>query len=189
MQPGPTDGKTEKEGFTLLMTKMGETTSESVLKGEKIAIKTAEGWKSSTEVAGGGQQGQRNPAAFAARALRNFKSPAAQLENLAGKTKEVKSEGEGAYTAELTEEGAKELMSFGGRGGGGGQNAPTVADPKGSLKVWLKDGLPTKYEVTVSGKMTFGQREIAINRTTTTEIKDVGTTKVEVAEEAKAKLQ
>jgi hypothetical protein len=80
-------------------------------------------------------------------------------------------------------------MSFGGRGGGGGQNAPTVADPKGSLKVWLKDGLPTKYEVTVSGKMTFGQREIAINRTTTTEIKDVGTTKVEVAEEAKAKLQ
>ena len=187
-QAGPTDGKTEKDGFTLLSTKMGETTSESVLKGDKIAIKTAEGWKSSTEVAGGGQQGQRNPAAFAARALRNFKAPAAQLENLAGKTREVKSEGEGAYTAELTEEGAKELMTFGGRGGGG-QNAPQVAEPKGSLKVWLKDGLPTKYEVTVSGKMTFGQREININRTTTTEIKDVGTTKVEVPEDAKAKLQ
>jgi hypothetical protein len=186
-QPGPTDGKTEKDGFTCLSTKMGETTSESVLKGEKIAVKTAEGWKAAADVTGGGgQQGRRDPAAFAARALRTFKAPAAQVENLAGKTREIKSEGEGAYSGELTEEGAKELLSFGGRGG---QNAPQVADPKGSLKVWVKDGVLSKYEVTVSGKVTFGDREIAINRTTTTEIKDVGATKVEVPEEAKAKLQ
>lgn len=185
MQPGPTEGKTEKDGFTVLSTKMGENTTESVLKGDKIAVKTAEGWKSAADFTGGG--GQRDPAAFAARALRTFKAPAAQLENLAGKTRELKSEGEGAYSSELTEEGAKEILSGGG-GRPGGQ-APTVAEPKGSLKVWLKDGLPTKFEVAVSGKVTFGQREIAVNRTTTTEIKEVGSTKVEVAEEAKAKLQ
>lgn len=186
MQPGPTEGKTEKDGFTVLSTKTGENTTESVLKGDKAAIKTAEGWKSAAELTGGGQQGQRNPAAFTARALKTFKAPAAQLESLAEKTRELKSEGEGAYSSELTEEGAKELLSGGGRPGG---QAPAVAEPKGTLKVWVKDGVLSKYELTVSGKVTFGQREIAINRTTTTEIKEVGSTKVEVAEEAKAKLQ
>lgn len=191
MQSGPTEGKTEKDGFTLLSTQRGETKSESVLKGDKAAIKTAEGWKSTADFAGGqgGQQGRRDPAAFAARALRNFKAPAAELENLAEKARELKDEGEGAYGGELTEEGVKELLSFGGRGGGGGNRAPQVAEPKGSLKVWLKDGLPVKYEVMVSGKMSFGEREIVIQRTTTTEIKDVGTTTIEVPEEAKAKLQ
>ncbi len=187
MQPGPTEGKTEKDGFTMLSTKLGETATESVLKGDKIAVKTAEGWKSAADFTGGAG-GRRDPAAFAARALRTFKAPAAQLEALAEKTRELKSEEEGVYSSELTEEGAKELLSFGGRPGGGGQ-APAVADPKGSLKVWVKDGLVSKYEVAVSGKITFGQREIAINRTTTTEIKEVGSTKVEVPEEAKAKLQ
>ncbi len=185
-QAGPTEGKTEKDGFTVLSTKMGENTSESVLKADKIAVKTAEGWKAASELTGGGGQNRRDPAVFAARALRNCKAPAAQLEDLAGKTRELKSEGEGAYSSELTEEGAKELLSFGGRPGG---QAPTVAEPKGSLKVWVKDGVLSKYEVTVSGKVTFGQREIDINRTTTTEIKEVGSTKVEVPEEAKAKLQ
>lgn len=184
MQPGPTDGKTEKDGFTVLSTKAGENTTESVLKGDKVAIKTAEGWKSAADLTGAG--GQRNPAAFAARALKTFKAPAAQLEGLAEKTRELKSDGEGAYSSELTEEGAKELLSGGGRPGG---QAPTVAEPKGSLKVWVKDGVLSKYELVVSGKVTFGQREIAINRTTTTEIKEVGSTKVEVSEEAKAKLQ
>jgi hypothetical protein len=37
--------------------------------------------------------------------------------------------------------------------------------------------------------MTVGQREIEINRTATTEIKDVGTTKIELPDEAKKKLE
>jgi hypothetical protein len=46
----------------------------------------------------------------------------------------------------------------------------------------------TKYEFKVSGKMDFNGNEIDLDRTTTTEIKDVGTTKVEVPEGAKKKL-
>jgi hypothetical protein len=187
-QPGPTEGKTEKDGFTSLSMSFGETKTEAILKGDKLAIKGAEGWKAGSELGGqgGGQQGRRDPSAMVARGLRTFKTPAAQLESLAEKTRELKSEEGGLYSSELTEEGAKELLAAGGRGG---NNPPQVAEPKGSLKVWVKDGVVSKYEVAVSGKVTFGQREIAINRTTTTEIKDVGAAKVEVPEEAKAKLQ
>ena len=46
----------------------------------------------------------------------------------------------------------------------------------------------TKHESEVSGKATFEGNERDVDRTTTTEIKDVGSTKVEVPEEAKKKL-
>ena len=49
----------------------------------------------------------------------------------------------------------------------------------------------SKYESHVEGKMTGGRnnRETEVNRTTTVEIKDVGTTKLEVPAEAKKKLK
>src|SRR5688500_7588475 len=37
---GPTSGKTEKGGFTSITTTRGENTVETVLKGDKVAIKT-----------------------------------------------------------------------------------------------------------------------------------------------------
>jgi hypothetical protein len=47
----------------------------------------------------------------------------------------------------------------------------------------------SKYEVKVQGKMSFNDNEIEINRTTTVEIKDVGTAKINVPEDVKKKLQ
>jgi hypothetical protein len=82
----------------------------------------------------------------------------------------------------LTEEGAKTLLTF--RRGG---NA-SVSGAKGSVKYWIKDGVLARYEVKVSGKVTFNDNERDVERTTTTEIKDVGTTKVTVPDEAKKKL-
>jgi hypothetical protein len=191
--PSAGEGKTEKDGFTWLSSKMGETTLEAVAKGDKGAVKTADGWKAASEFQAQGRpaQGQRpDPASLMARALRNWKSPAATAESLAGKAKEVKAEADGLYTAELTEEGAKEQLTGGGGRPGGGQNrGPEISDAKGSVKFWVKDGVLVKYEHTVSGKMKFGEREAGIDRTTTVEIKDVGTAKVEVPDDAKAKLQ
>jgi len=200
-QPGPTNGKTEKEGYTLLTMTMGENSSEAALKGGKVAVKAQDGWKSGDELAaarggqqpGGQQPGGRqrgDPAGFMARRLSTFKAPAAEAADLVEKSKDLKEEG-GAYSGEMTEEGAKALLSFGrGRRGGdaaGGQG-PQVAGAKGTVKFWVKDGVLVKYEYTVSGKVTFGDREIDMNRTTTVEIKDVGSTKVEVPEDAKKKL-
>jgi len=184
-QQGPTEGKTEKDGFTCVTTKVGENTVEAALKGAKVAVKTGDGWKGASDLPQGADA-RRDPAANIARGLAQFKAPAAQAESLVDKVRDLKDEGEGAFSGELTEEGVKELLSFGRRPGG---NAPTVADPKGSAKFWVKEGQLAKYEYKVQGKMTFGQREIDINRTTTVEIKDVGTTKVEVPEDAKKKLE
>ena len=71
------------------------------------------------------------------------------------------------------------------RGGGEG---PAISGAKGSAKFWVKDGALTKYEFKVSGKMDFNGNEIDLDRTTTVEIKDVGTTKLDVPEDAKKKL-
>ena len=187
---GPSEGKTEKDGLTWISSKMGETAVEGVVKGDKSAVKTADGWKAASEFTGGqgGQQGRRDPAAGFARTLRNVKLPAAQAETLANGLKEVKAE-EGVYSGDLTEEAVKALMTFGGRPGGNADRAPTIEGAAVSAKFWVKDGVLSKYEFKTTGKMKFGEREIALDRTTVVEIKDVGTAKVEVPEEAKAKLQ
>jgi len=184
-QAGPTEGKIEKGGFACIKSTFGETTTEAVLKGGKVAVKTADGWKAGSEFQGG-QQGRRDPAAGMAQRLATFKEPAVEAETLVDSIADLKDEGEGLFSGALSEDGVKALLTRGGRPGG---QAPTVAEPKGSAKFWVKDGGLVKYELNVQGKMTFGEREIALNRTTTVEFKDVGSTKVEVAEDAKKKLE
>ena len=184
---GPTEGKTAG-GTTYLTSQRGDNTTEVVLKGEKGAVKVQDEWMALSELSGQGQGGQgggrQGLGRFLANQYRNFKAPAAQAQELVGQVKEIKQEGD-AYTGELTEEGAKSLMSFGGRRGGQG---PEISGAKGTAKFWVKDGALAKYEYNVQGTVTFGDNEREINRTTTVEIKDVGSTKVEVPAGAKEKL-
>jgi hypothetical protein len=184
-RPGPTEGKIAKDGTMFLTMTRGDNTIEAVVKGEKGALKTDEGWQSLAELnadAGGG--GQPGRGTFMAR-LRNLKSPAAQAEDLLTNAKELK-KAEGAYASDLTEEGAKQMLTFGRRPGA---QAPEPKGAKGSVKFWVKDGTLSKFEFNVQGKVTGpNDQEFEINRTTTVEIKDIGTTKVEVPEGAKAKL-
>ena len=105
---------------------------------------------------------------------------------LSEKLKDVK-DTEGVISGDLKEEAVKELLERGARRREG-QEPPKIADPKGSMKCWLQDGALTKYEVNIQGKVTAGEREFDVNRTTTVEIKDVGSTKLEVPAEAKAKM-
>jgi hypothetical protein len=188
--PGPVEGKVEKDGFTWFSMKVGENGFEALLKGEKFAVKSADGWKGSAELqpGQGGGQGRPDPAMFLARSIKTMKAPADGVVQALDRVKELKSEGDGVYSGELTEEGAKETVLPTRPGGQAGQ-APQVNDAKGSIKVWVKDGMISKIESTVSGKMTIRDQERAINRTTTVEIKDVGSTKIEIPEEAKKKLE
>jgi len=183
MRASPTEGKIGKDGVAMLSMTRRDNTIEAVVMGEKGAIKTADGWQSLAEAAEGGGGGQFSPGRFMARRLQNFKAPAAEAEELAGKTKELTKSGD-AISGELTEEAAKGLMAFGGGRGGG----PSVSDARGSVKFWVKNGVLAKYEYKVQGTMSFGENEREVERTTTVEIKDVGTTKVEVPAEAKSKL-
>ncbi len=184
---GPTEGKADKDGTICVMTTMGENTSEGFAKGEKGAVKTQEGWKSIQELTasqGGGQQGQMR-GMFMARTLRNYKAPAAELETLTAKAKELK-KADDAITSALTEEGVKELLT---RGRGRTGQAPEVKDAQGTIKIWIKDGALVKYQYQVKGKMAGRDgNEREIDRTTTVEIKDVGTTKLTVPDEVKKML-
>ena len=177
---GTSEGKTEKEGYLWVSMTMRDNTIEAVKKGDKGAIKTQDGWQSLSEAT----SGDPGPATFAARRLQTFKAPAAQAEDLADKVKELKQDGD-VFSGELTEEGAKSQLMFGGRGGG---NAPEISGAKGAVKFWLKDGLLSKYEVKVQGKVSFNGNDRDIDRTTTVEIKDIGSTKVQVPDDAKKKL-
>jgi hypothetical protein len=179
-KPGPTDGKAEKDGYTWLSISMGDNETKAVLKGDKGAAKTADGdWQSLSDLAK-----EEGFIRFLAMRLQTFKAPVAQAEQLVSFTKELKKDGD-TYSGELTEEGAKTMMSFRPRSGG---DAPSVSNAKGSVKFWLKDGALTKYEFNLKGTMNFNGNDIDQDRTSTVIIKDVGSTKVTVPEEAKKKL-
>jgi len=180
---GPTEGKTTKDGITKLVTSGQNNTTEAFLKGDKGVVSNPDGgWQTLDELAN-----SEGPGRFRAGTMRNFKAPAAQATELAGGAKEIKKEGD-AYVSDLTEEQAKTLLSFrGGRGGGGGEG-PTVSNAKGSVKFWITDGALSKYELKVTGSVSFNGNDRDVDRTTTIEIKDVGTTKVEVPEDVKKKL-
>ena len=194
-QPGPVDGKTAKDGFSLVTMTNGERKTEAVLKGGKSVTKTEDGWKTSEEIraartangGGGGGGGGGGRGGAGGRGFQDFKTPAEQAGDLAGKVKELKKEGD-SFSGDMTDEAVKQMLTMGGGRRRDGSEAPTPTDAKGSVKFWVKDGALAKYETHVSGKISFGGNEMEIDRTATTEIKEVGTSKVEVPEEAQKKI-
>jgi hypothetical protein len=178
-RPGPTEGKTQKDGVTFLTLSRRDSTMDAVLKGGKGAMKTEEGWKSLSEASQDDGGGGPNFTRFLAMRLQNYKVPAAEAEDLAGKTKDLKS-ADGVISGDLTEAGAKQLISF--------RPGTEVNGAKGTARFWVKDGVLTKYEYQVKGSMSFNGNDVDVDRTTSVEIKDVGTTKITVPEEASKKL-
>jgi hypothetical protein len=180
---GSVKGRIRKDGLTHAMLDMAGRSVEGVLRGPKGAIKTKEGWMSTQDFSGDGGSPDRHPMTFLARHLSTFaKAPVVQASGLLKQTKELKSEGQGAYSGELTEKGVKQnLPQFG----------VEVADPEGSMKFWVKDGMLAKYTYTVRGNVTFlqQQRQVDYDRTTTVEIRDVGDTKLELPKEAFRKIE
>jgi hypothetical protein len=175
--PGPTDGQTEKDGYTHVKFSFGDNPIEFFLKGQQAAVTNPDGgWQTLSEA-----ENSEGPGRFMAGMIRNFKTPAAQAAEIAASAKELKKDGD-AYSSDLTEEGAKTLLRF--RRGGD----VTVSNAKASAKFWVKDGSLTKYEFKVSGNVSFNGNDMDVSRTTTVEIKDVGTTKIQVPDDAKKKM-
>jgi hypothetical protein len=185
--PGPTLGKIDKDGYTWLSVTFNDNTIEAVKKGDKVAVKGEDGWQSADAAAdAGGGGGGRNPVTMMSRRMQSLKPPAAEVQDLMTKVKDITKNGD-AYSADLTEDGAKSLLTMGFRGRRGG-TPPAVTDAKGSVKFWITDGALTKFETKVSGKRERNGEQQDIERTTTVEIKDVGATKVTLPDEAKSKL-
>jgi hypothetical protein len=176
--PGPTEGSTEKDGYTFVSFSVGNADVELAFKGEKGAIKREEEWKGTDELTGSD--------AWIGKRLKAFKAPAAEADDLVDKVSEFKKSDEGVISGDLTDAGIKELFSRIRRREGG--DPPEGA--KGWAKFWTKGGVLTKYQYNVQGTLKVGaeKREVEFNRTMTVEIKDVGTTTVKVPPDAKKKL-
>ena len=181
---GPNHGKIEKGGYLWYSMTFNDNTTEIVMKGTNAAVNTPDnGWQSRAEVTANGDQ--PGPGRFLVRMLDNFQTPPKQADDLVSKAKDIK-KADDTYAGDLTESGAKDLLSF--RRGRNGGDGPTVTNPKGSVKFWVKDGLLTKYEFHLQGSVSFNGNDFDVDRTTTVEIKDVGSTKVTVPDAAAKKM-
>jgi hypothetical protein len=190
---GTTTGKTEKDGYTDVNLAGRNSTTEMVMKGKKAAIKTDSGWKTTEEITSAPlEAGTRPPPErMAAMQAQNFQTPLAQASDVVKKVEAAKAETDG-FSAALPEAAAKQMLMFRRRPGPAPADAPTPPEPqnaKATLRVWTKDGAVTKLQYHVTGTVSFGGQDRDIDRTTTTELKDVGSTKVDVSDEVKKKLE
>ncbi len=108
--------------------------------------------------------------------VRTLTPPTEELARLAKEAKDVKKEKDG-YTVTLGEEAAKAWVPPSERGVARG----------GTVRVWVADGLVTKYEVKVRLMGRRGGAEIDGEASRAVELRDIGKAKVEVPAEA-AKL-
>lgn len=207
----PVDGVAEKGGYTVTTRSFNGNTSQTVRKGTEVVMQNREGdWVTMEEMraqfgggqrGGGGTPGGAAPAGgggqrgggrggFGGGMFGSSSNPAETVAGLAAKIKDLKVV-DGALVATASgDEAAALLAPAGGRGGQGGGQAP--AGPKYSsvtVKFWLKDGALAKYSTHTVGTFPMPNGdEREIDSTTTVEVKNVGTAKVEVPEGAKKKF-
>ena len=169
-------GNTEKDGYALLTIPRDQGETLIAIKGEQGAVKRDSGWVSLQDLSG-----DDNPGRFLARMVQSFKAPANEAAELASKVQDLQKSGD-SYTGQLTDEAAKELITF-----RGGRNV-TVNNAQGTVKFSVKDGMLSGYEISLQGSGRINDNDVELDRTTKVEISNVGTTKVVVPEEAKSKI-
>jgi hypothetical protein len=187
---GSGEGQTAKDGPTSLAVTLGDDTYQVIIKGDKAAAKGSGGWASLAELnRDADEEGTGfSPERFLVVTIEHFKSPADQAKDLCDQIDEVQKSGD-AYKAELKPETVKKLLSLlRRRAVAATSNQIEVKNPQGMATFWIRDGLLSKMETHVQGAVKFNSNERTIDRTTTTTIKDIGSTKIIVPEESREKL-
>ena len=175
--PAPTDGKIAG-GVTYVKMNFRGNDSEIYLKGTNAVLTDPDGgWQTLAEAS----QDDQGPGRFMTMMVRNFRPPAKQAADLVADCKDLTLTN-GAYSSELTADGAKKLLSF--RRGG----QANVSNPSGTATFWIANGELTKFETHVKGTVNFNGNDNDVDRDTTVEIKDVGTTKIDVPDDVAKKM-
>jgi len=183
---GPTEGKTEKDGYTTLTMSFNDNATLVAIRGTNAAIKSPDSdWKTAEEAQQDNGNGGFNPAAFIARMAQSYKTPAVEAGDLAAHSVSLVA-GTNGIAGDLSEDAAKDMLTFRRPGATGG---PSMSNAKASVTFWLADGKLSKYQVHVTGSVDFNSNTREVDRITTTEIKDVGATKIDLPDDAKKKLQ
>jgi hypothetical protein len=177
--PAPINGQTSSAGFVHYSTSFNDNTTDAVAKGTKVAYKGDNGWQLAAVTQ------DFSPDIMALNMAKNG-APAEEAALILKGVKEVKPLDGGAVGGDLTTEAVTDLMTFGPRG-----SKPVFPAPKnckGSAKFWIKDGALVKYQTHMTGTASFNDTDTPLDFTRTTEIKDVGTTKTDIPDDAKKKL-
>jgi hypothetical protein len=205
----PSDGKTEKNGYTTYTISTMAGSFPIVSKGDRTFAKTDNGWQGMAELQKASDDAQGfSSAGFILEQVKGFKAPATQLTDLMAKLQNLKKTEDG-FSADLTADIAKDLFTFRFPGLSLLPQKPdtddkpkppvvdhtttviqqmTVKNPKGVLNVSMQNGLVTRFEIRLTGTINMSDKDQLTGRTTITEIKDIGTTQVTVPAEAKAIL-
>lgn len=172
-RPGPIDGKVDGN-LTDIKLSMRDNHTEIIMNGTNTAVTDPDDgtWEklSDVDTQGAGR--------FLTYMVQNFKAPPAQAIDLVSDAQSLQQSGN-SYSGALTEEGAKNLLTF--RRGGNAQ----ITNSSGTVTFSVDDGVLAKYEYHVKGSIKFGGEEHPIDRDTTVEIKDVGKTTIDVPDDAK----
>jgi putative heme-binding domain-containing protein len=187
-----TTGRFEMDGYTWVVT-AGSGGLEFAAKAGKAAVVLDGNWmtleQASTRESGEGR-GPFGSARFDPGLVRDFKMPAAQIDELLAKAADFRESG-GGVTADLPPEVVGELLSSrgpgpGGRRGGRGGPGGGIQEPKGAVSFTIQDGVLTQLTLALSGSRRFGDREVRLDRTTTLRFSEIGMTKVALPPDARA---
>jgi hypothetical protein len=165
------DGKTNRDGLSLVTVSESGQSFDAVIVGQKAIIKVDNEWKTPDEIQpGGGPMAafplrMTIPIQFVVQWAKNFQSPAGLLLSELKNIQNIKS-ADGGYTADLPPE-------------------PNTHDTSRTIQVWIKDGSLTRFQIQTAGNLA----EQSWDNTDTTDLSGVGTTKVELPADAKAKLE
>ena len=111
--------------------------------------------------------------------------PHEELGVIVGSHNELRIEGE-LVTGTLTDLGAQLLLVR------DGQEYIEPIAATGTFKLWIRDGIVSKYQITLEGMLNVhlqsGRRRVEVHQVTDTILKDVGTTAFEVPAQAREKL-
>jgi hypothetical protein len=173
----------------------GSTDSEvvAIFKGdEKHVVETSEGWLTPAEFstlppAPRTGSGRRRglvadlPLTFA------ISQPHEDIGIIIGSSTDLRVDDGGIVSGRLSDTAARLLLLP------PGQENVAPQQAAGSFKFWISGGMLTRYEVQINGIVSVeiggSRRLVKTSQTVTTEIKEVGTTKLTVPPEIKAKLE
>jgi putative heme-binding domain-containing protein len=197
---GTTDGWTEKGGYTRVALPAALGGQEFVTRAGKAAVFVEGNWQTLQQAAArsGAQPGLPWLMAFNPRLVIDFKLPAAQAEEYLEAAETFSQDGD-TVRAVFRPEAASDLLDFGGplrfrrrrgrtgrpRGSDDNPLIGPINDPKGSVTFRIRNGVVTGFTLTLSGSREIFGRETRLERSITTSIIGLGTTRVDVPEDAR----
>jgi hypothetical protein len=166
-------------------TSFGRSTTEAFILGKKGAIMDRDkNWKSLEETERGPGFGR-----YTAARIRGVKTPVVEALKLIDAVDELR-EVDGVFMGEFSEVEAVKLAGEGsGFGRRRGRETSEVIFAKATVKFWIKDGILTQFEHFLDASIDSNGNERVTERTTTTALKDIGTTKFKVPKGAEDKLK